>query len=180
MGSCNDRIEPLDVVYCSDIPNPDHLELVWLDYNENLDVEKKLRSFINCLKTFKDLTECERYIREIISPQQCILIVSGGLGKQIVPNLKGLKQVTSVYVFCMDCEKNRQWSKNYDKVRFRKTVEKTQDTLPTSIYNPKCENTGKNLKSENADFMWKQLFIGVLLRMGTNASTIAKSKQYYE
>ncbi|CAF4934309.1 unnamed protein product, partial [Rotaria sp. Silwood1] len=51
--------------------NDDHLEifsLIWLDkdaYSEkNNDIKQKLRSTINHLKTFEDVTECEQYIKQ--------------------------------------------------------------------------------------------------------------------
>lgn len=50
--------------------NLESLSLIWLDAEvdvskENLDVQKRLRSIINFLKTFHDAVECENHIRSV-------------------------------------------------------------------------------------------------------------------
>ncbi len=94
--------------------------IIWLDDNtqasDNRDTEQRLRSIINRLKRFKDVENCEKYINERSAEDRIILIVSGRLGPTIVPTIHTLRQVISIYVYCMDEAGNREWSKKYAKV----------------------------------------------------------------
>ncbi|CAF1118927.1 unnamed protein product [Rotaria sordida] len=45
------------------------------------------------------------------------MIVSGRLGREIVPSIHKLRQVISIYVYCMDKRSNEQWAGNFEKVK---------------------------------------------------------------
>ena len=99
-----------------------HLEifsLIWLDanVNETRDTEQKLRSIINHLKKFQDIQQCQQYIEQKSKTDRLALIVSGQLGPEIVPSIHKLRQVTSIYVYCMDKKEHEQWACNFSKVR---------------------------------------------------------------
>ncbi len=101
--------------------NLESLSLIWLDAEvnnsrENIDVQKRLRSTINFLKTFHDATECENYIRAIPDGDRMLLIVSGGMGQKIVPRIYALRQILAIYVFCYDKKKHEEWAQQYIKV----------------------------------------------------------------
>jgi hypothetical protein len=101
--------------------NLESLSLIWLDANvnisrENLDVQKRLRSTINFLKTFHDVAECEAHIRSVPAGDRVLFIVSGGLGRDIVPRIHMLRQVIAIYVFCSNKQIHEQWTKPYTKV----------------------------------------------------------------
>jgi hypothetical protein len=94
--------------------------IVWLDDNtkvsDNRDTEQHLRSIINHLKRFKDVERCKKFINERSPEDRLILIVSGRLGREIVPAIHTVRQVMSIYVYCMDAASNKEWSKKYAKV----------------------------------------------------------------
>jgi len=95
--------------------------LVWLDASvnsskENINVQQQLRTLIKHLKTFDNSNDCLQYIRNISKQSQIILIVSGHLGREIVPCIHRLKQIACIYVYCMDKEKNEKWAQKYPKV----------------------------------------------------------------
>ncbi len=94
--------------------------IIWLDDNtqasDNRDTEQRLRSIINRLKRFKNVEKCEKYIKERSPEDRIILIVSGRLGRMIVPTIHMLRQVISIYIYCMDEASNREWSEKYAKV----------------------------------------------------------------
>lgn len=101
--------------------NLESLSLIWLDANvnsssENIDVQKRLRSVINYLKTFHDAAECENYIRSVPDGDRVLFIVSGRLGREMVPRIYKLRQVLAIYVFCNDKSKHEQWTQHYAKV----------------------------------------------------------------
>ncbi|CAF1071152.1 unnamed protein product [Rotaria sordida] len=45
------------------------------------------------------------------------MIVSGQLGKEIVPSIHNLRQVMSIYVYCMNKAINEQWASRFVKVK---------------------------------------------------------------
>ncbi len=99
-----------------------HLELfclVWLDVNvhHNRDTEQKLRSINKNLKKFDDVKQCQEYIQKTSEKDQLILIVSGSLGREIVPSIDNYQQILSIYVYCVDKEGNEKWSSKYSKVK---------------------------------------------------------------
>jgi len=96
--------------------------LVWLDSlvntsEENLGGQKAIRSSIDHLKTFENVDKCEEYIRSISPDERIILIVSGRLGREITPRIHQLRQISSIYVYCLDKSANEQWAKQYKKVK---------------------------------------------------------------
>jgi hypothetical protein len=95
---------------------------IWLDAEvnikeENREAQKKLRTIISRLKTFESRNECEKYIRSISSAERLLLIVSGRFGRELVPDIHSLSQVTSIYVYCRDKKANEQWSNHFTKVK---------------------------------------------------------------
>lgn len=103
----------------SDLPN--QLVIIWCDSNVNvsqdsINVQKGIRKSVHSiLETFEDIDKCDLYIKNQ-SGKFIILIISGGYGRQLVPKLHELPQLVTVFVYCMDKEANKQWSKDYQKV----------------------------------------------------------------
>lgn len=96
-------------------------ELVWLDpqvntREENREAQVKLQEIIYPLKTFKDQQSCYQYIQRSFSSTQITLIVNGYCGQQLVPRIHHFKQITDIYVFCLDKQRNEQWTKDFSKV----------------------------------------------------------------
>jgi hypothetical protein len=101
--------------------NLESFACLWLDLTvnsseDNINTQKELRQVINHLRTFEDSNECEQHIRQI-TQEKVVLIVSGGLGRQIVPRLHDLPQFSACYVFCQDKKANEQWASKYPKVK---------------------------------------------------------------
>jgi len=98
--------------------------LLWLDKlvnrsQDNLDSQKLIRSSIDHLKTFDDVTKCEDYIRSIPLNERVLFIVSGRLGREIIPRIHHCRQISSIYIYCLDKSANEQWAKSYKKVTRR-------------------------------------------------------------
>jgi hypothetical protein len=105
----------------SDRRNLETFSLLWLDAQvntteENRQAQRKLRQIINHLRTFDDQNECEQYISYASNQDRFVLIVSGRLGRQIVPEIHHLRQLSAIYVYCSDKKLNEEWAKNYTKV----------------------------------------------------------------
>jgi hypothetical protein len=102
------------------VRNLESFTCVWLDQSinktdDNRETEQKLRQTINHLYTCDDKDKCEQYIRNI-TQEKVVLIVSGALGQEIVPNIHNLSQLSACYVFCGNKKKHKEWAINYPKV----------------------------------------------------------------
>ncbi len=101
--------------------NLETYSLLWLDAkvnstDENLRAQRELREVINHLRTFEDLHICEQYISCSSEQDRVVLIVSGQLGRQIVPRIHQLRQLSAIYVYCRDKQLNDEWTRHYAKV----------------------------------------------------------------
>ncbi|CAM4840345.1 unnamed protein product, partial [Rotaria magnacalcarata] len=163
-----------------------HLEifcLIWLDLNtsakEKRDTEQKLRSIINHLKKFQDVKQCQQYIEERSHKERIIMIVSGRLGREIVPSIHELRQVISIYVYCMDKEGNKKWADKFAKVKAvvveldelvsrikadHKIQKMVEEPLSINIFTSSTD-AGKSTTHLNGQFVFSQLLIDCLLRL---------------
>jgi hypothetical protein len=104
----------------------DNLEsfgLLWLDAEvnskeENREAQHELRSVINHVMPFEDPNLCQQYIHSASPQDRLVLIVSGRLGQEIVFRIHQLRQLSSIYVYCMDKERNEKWAKEFTKVSY--------------------------------------------------------------
>ncbi|CAF0957467.1 unnamed protein product [Didymodactylos carnosus] len=90
--------------------NLETYELLWLDANiystqDNLETLNDLRQIINQIRTFDDGDEYEQYVRQVRN-EKIVLIVSGAMGREIVPRTHELQQLRCAYVFCGDKLRN--------------------------------------------------------------------------
>ncbi|UJR21288.1 hypothetical protein I4U23_024380 [Adineta vaga] len=113
----NDHIDqladrPFVVVWCD--------ASIGSDANANDDVNTliQLTSIVNrkrqLIHTFSEIDACQEFI---LHANNICLIVSGQMGTQLVPSIHDLRQVHSIYIFCLNKSKYDQWAKKYDKVR---------------------------------------------------------------
>ncbi|CAF4399206.1 unnamed protein product, partial [Rotaria socialis] len=128
--------------------------LIWLDANSNgkeaRDTERKLRSIINHLQKFQDVDQCQKFIEKRSKNERVVMIVSGRLGREIVPAIYKLRQVISIYVYCMDKKGNKKWADKFAKVKAvdtdldelicrikadHKIQKKVEEPLSISIFN---------------------------------------------
>jgi hypothetical protein len=114
MGTVLTRPSPDDT-------NVETFSLIWLDATvntspENIKSQSILRESINQLKTFDNGDECIKYIEYLSANDRIILISSGNLGRSIVPRIHELRQIFSIYIYCMNKEAHEQWTKKFIKV----------------------------------------------------------------
>ncbi|CAF1085058.1 unnamed protein product [Didymodactylos carnosus] len=163
--------------------NLEDISLVWLDSNihdpnDNIDTQIRLRSIINHLNVYTNMNDCLQYIQSI-NEEKIFLIVSGSLGRRMVPIIYPLQVIVYIYVFCNDKEKHEQWSKDYPKIHgvfsqkdqlFMRLIKDfrsySNDLMPTSLLKADAYQNGINvLSKENAAFMWHQILLKVLRTM---------------
>jgi tetratricopeptide (TPR) repeat protein len=161
--------------------NLETFSLIWLDgivndSVENIETQQRLRTFINHLKTFQTSANCIQYI-ESLPKDRFVLIVSGRLGQEVVPEIHHLRQVYSVYVYCLDKERNERWAKRYPKIKGviikldelvsqirldqeKRCQTKINEPLPITFF--LTNNPNNDL---NDHFIYSQLLVDYLLRV---------------
>jgi hypothetical protein len=105
--------------------NDESFVLVWLDDNvnktdDNHQTQKKLKEIVNYMKTFDSIEVFEDWLNlqaAIGKQQKFILIVSGRLGKVVVPKIHSLPQLIAIYVYCIDKNSNKMWADQFQKVK---------------------------------------------------------------
>ncbi|CAF4492407.1 unnamed protein product [Rotaria sp. Silwood2] len=174
----------------------DIFSLIWLDVSttleDNRNAEQRLRSIIHCLMKFQDVKQCQEYIEKQSQKARLIMIVSGRSGQEIVPSIHKLRQVISIYVYCMDKKSHEQWTRNFAKVkavivelnelifrietdhRMQKIVEEplsiniftTSTNAGTSAMG--TSSMGITTMSVNGQFVFSQVLIDCLQRLESN------------
>jgi hypothetical protein len=126
-----------NIIAASD-DNLETFSLLWLDASvnqteDNRHAQEELQTIFNQLKTFDDANQCEQCIKSVPVEDRIVLIVSGQLGREIVPRIHSLEQVLSIYIYCQDVKSNEQWSIQYSKVKKKivlLNVIKVLNTIP--------------------------------------------------
>jgi len=98
------------------------IPLIWLDANvsENEDgknTQRKLnRNFGRCIFV-TSTTNCEKAVEKSFEKTKIVLIVSGQIGSNFVPQIHDNPKYSSIYVYCGDINRHRRWADNFTKVR---------------------------------------------------------------
>ncbi|CAF3562162.1 unnamed protein product [Rotaria socialis] len=151
--------------------------IVWLDASvnseENMDAQKKLRSIVNQLRTFIDPEEFMKDVGFIRQGDLTILIISGQLGRIVVPEMQKLEEMCSIYIYCFNKEANLEWSRSFSKVKA--VCNKLDELIDVIRVDQKHrsrneESLGIDILDRsstelNGDFLHSQLLIDVLIRM---------------
>ena len=96
--------------------------LVWLDANFNepsADFKsslKHLRQVVASIETFTDAEECVKFLDQL-QKEQAFMIVSGSLGRQVVPGIESKPQLEAIYVVCSNKAAHEQWANMIPKVK---------------------------------------------------------------
>ncbi|CAF4147861.1 unnamed protein product, partial [Adineta steineri] len=157
--------------------------LIWLDANVNVKdtrgTEVKLRSIINHIKKFQDIKQCQQYIQQTSQKDRLVIIVSGRLGREIVPYIHQLRQVISIYVYCKNKKNHEQWALKFSKVKSvvvnldelvtqittdHKIQKKIEEPLPIYTFTTN-DDAGKSTTGVNGQFVFSQILIDCLLQL---------------
>lgn len=102
----------------------DTVDLIWLDATvyssiENHATQKEFRSITHNFHSFDSNHDCEKYIQTKTIYDRLFLIVSGQLGRDIVPRIHHYRQIFSIYVYCQNKQKNEEWANKFSKVGYK-------------------------------------------------------------
>ncbi|CAF1271683.1 unnamed protein product [Adineta steineri] len=161
--------------------NDNHLEsfsLIWLNNNENVDIQKELRNTINHIETFDDVEECKNYIEKTSENDRLVLVTNGEFGQQIIPSIHQLRQISSVYINSED----EQWSNDFPKLKGihvkmdelisqiredYKNRRKIEEPIWMNMFTT-VNDAGKSTTGINGQFVFSQLLLDCLLRLKPN------------
>lgn len=96
--------------------------LIWLDSKideANTDCQdtiSHLRRVMNTINIFTDSDECVQFLEKIQYDKVC-MIVSGSLGKHIIPHVHNMSQIESIFIFCGNTQSNEQWAQDWPKIK---------------------------------------------------------------
>ncbi|UJR12819.1 hypothetical protein I4U23_016993 [Adineta vaga] len=101
--------------------NLEYYTLIWCGKSvnsteENRRTKVEFRKIINFLKTFETNEECRTYIERSVD-EKIVLIISGNLGQDLVPEIHYLEQIVAVYIYCENIKDHIEWSATYGKVK---------------------------------------------------------------
>ncbi|CAM2698125.1 unnamed protein product [Rotaria socialis] len=160
--------------------NLETYSIFWLDAEvnneENLAAQKTLRTIINQLRVFDNPDEFMDHVCCIQKGDLTILIVSGQLGRIVVPKMQELMQVLSIYIYCFNKEANIEWSQPYNKVKA--VCNKLNELIDVIRSDQKQRSRNEEVLSIDildrssteldGEFLHSQLLIDVLIRMKLN------------
>ncbi|CAF1280851.1 unnamed protein product [Adineta steineri] len=102
--------------------NMQNVVLIWLDNNiddNNADCSntiKQLKRVVSNVNKFTDGDQCVEFIQTINNNKIC-MIVSGSLGKHIVPRVHNMSQVDTIFIFCNNQAWHKQWAEEWPKIK---------------------------------------------------------------
>lgn len=113
--------------------------LVWLDANvhtteENINAQGVQRSCVNHLQLFDDSQPCEEYIRSVREEERIILIISGRFSQELIAKVHDLSQIYTIYIYCMNDTKYKEWIERFHKVRTCSPVQNSTGEMIISLF----------------------------------------------
>ncbi|CAF1135897.1 unnamed protein product [Adineta steineri] len=95
---------------------------IWLDNNiddnnaDRSNTIKQLKRVVNNINTFTNGKQCVEFIQTITNNKIC-MIVSGSLGKHIMPRVHDMSQVDTIFIFCSNRIWHKLWVKKWAKIK---------------------------------------------------------------
>ncbi|CAF1054450.1 unnamed protein product [Rotaria sp. Silwood1] len=160
--------------------------LVWLDPNingtlddEHREIVTQVRSIINNIKMFSDVSKCTDFLRKIKN-EKAFMIVSGVLGESAMPNIHNISKLDSIYVFCALKAKHEQWAQNWTKIKgvftqitpicdlLKQTIQKFEQNFISLSFVTPTNVSDQNLDQLDQSFMYTQILKEILLEIKYN------------
>ncbi|CAF4866765.1 unnamed protein product [Rotaria sp. Silwood1] len=172
--------------------------LIWLhsDIDEMNDNEFhnsiiELQRVVNTINTFTDIDQCTDFITDIKN-EKVLMIISNEFDQNIVPLVHDLIQINSIYIFCKNKLKQKQWTQQWPKVKdifisisslcqaLKQDAQKCdQDSVSISIISTHSRNLNENLDQLNPTFMYTQILKEILLTINFDEQHIKDFTTYY-
>ncbi|CAF5122185.1 unnamed protein product, partial [Rotaria sp. Silwood1] len=157
--------------------------VIWVDANINMENEafqhtlSQLRGVVNEVKICITPEECIRLLNDN-KEETTFVISSGKLGQVLVPNIHGMRNLDTIYIFCRNKELHREWAQHWTKIKgVHKTIKSICNALQIAVKQCNQNNTMVSILSADAggsseslnqlepSFMYTQIFKEILLDM---------------
>ncbi|CAF0909322.1 unnamed protein product [Adineta steineri] len=161
---------------CINMQRVQNFLLIWLDNNinnNNADCNntiKQLKRVVNNVNTFTDCNQCIEFIQTITKNKIC-MVVSGSLGKYIMPHIHDMYQVDTIFIFSRHRRWRKRWAKQWSKIKgFFTDITSVCEALKQVAH--QCEQnstsvsfvaSSKNLDDLDPAFMYTQILKEILL-----------------
>ncbi|CAF3674991.1 unnamed protein product [Rotaria sordida] len=163
---------------------PNGIILVWLDsppYKSFSNNEKNILYYLRQLnvasiRVYNDVNLCLDFLKSIssvenIQSSKIFLILSDEFNLEILPELKSLSIVNSIFIFSMDSTKYVELIKEYESFiidicttiddlynSINKQIEEHDELKLVFHFFAQKQNTTRDLTNDSASFLWFQLF----------------------
>lgn len=171
--------------------NVQNFVLVWLDTNidkvndtDCRNTIQQLQKVVNTINTFTDANQCINFITNT-TDEHIFMIISGTLGEIIVPTIHNIFRIDSIYIFCRDELKHKQWAKNWFKIKgvfttispvceeLNKAVQQCdQNTISISFISTNEQSLSQTIGQIDQSFMYTQILKEILLTIKFNEKSV--------
>ena len=74
----------------------------------------QLRRAAHTINIYTDGEQCIQFLKTMVQEKVC-MIISGPLGRRVVPQVHDMSQVDSIFIFCDNKEYHEEWAKEWAK-----------------------------------------------------------------
>ncbi|UJR11319.1 hypothetical protein I4U23_015500 [Adineta vaga] len=179
--------------------NKEGTTLLWFDPNigsreDTLETQKMLRCINDYVIFHTDLEECVKFIQSV-EKETILLITSGSKASQLLPRVASLRQIDSIFIFCMKKSRYEYLIDEYSKINgiyvqindlcqaIKCQTNLIDKQLQTFSFFDQRQKATRDLSRESTEFLWFQLFHHIINRLPRNQQSkqqmIEICRQYY-
>ncbi|CAF1449293.1 unnamed protein product [Adineta ricciae] len=185
-------VEKADTWQPIDVEMMQSVVVTWLDNHIDSNSEdrrytiKQLQRLVDTVEIFSDNDECVEFILNS-GQDKVYLIISGSLGRSLVPCIHDIPQLDCLFIFCENKLRHEQWTNDWikikgvfiDAVSLCKAIEDTfrryeQNAMPMSFI-----ASGRRPDQLDPLFMYTQLFKEILLSIDFDDKHIKDFIKHY-
>jgi len=174
-----------------------NVRLIWLDNNiddDSTDYHNAiahLQHAVHTINTFTDDEECIQFLDSISGEKAC-MIISGSFGPHTVPRVHNMPQVDSIFIFCDNKKRHKQWVKDWTKIKgvfteissiceaLKQMVQQCeQNAISISFMSTRGNVFKKNLGQLDPTFMYTKILKEILLTIEFEQQHITEFIDYW-
>lgn len=100
----------------------ENMQLVWVDpIIDSADPDaqhtlQQLRNVVNEVNIFSRPHQCRDFLEEV-NKEKVLVVTSGSVGRELVPQIHAMRQVDEIYIFCRHKSRHKEWARDYPKIK---------------------------------------------------------------
>ncbi|CAF3582838.1 unnamed protein product [Rotaria sp. Silwood1] len=162
--------------------------IIWLDAsldihsNEQNSFKNRFQNLVHLILLFNEVNQCIDFITDIKN-EKIFLIISGLLGRKLMPVINNFSQIDSVYIYCTNKARYEKWADEEKKIKgvfqniepiydaVRRDIRQCEDDLiPLSILSTTF-NQKEKLNSLDQLFIYTHLLKEILIDLNYKPNT---------